>query len=750
MTRRKAVDWSGASLVSQDAIEQILDSVLSAYRIGTVERLCRERPFAARWCLRRFAAPVFWFDTATADVGPTKSNLAGSIEIVLRWCLAQLRPDAAPELTPIPRHAWLGATPWRPMLAVACHYGLLSVPPFPERYRARHDEPAFEQLGALWEIAPSSFYRYVERGRQLLAIELTLPLTAERSLSLASFACEASYSLFGLNDIAAQSRWHKKSAEALLRHNIAMSTAGALWHTVKAGDLEGVLWQLEHRSSHLAGAASTDRLVASFNASESNQAQQLALVLAKSNLARVRGNTQEEQIQLAHGLRIAAELADPVWLGTVYSARGRFYEARDIDRAFADYREAADYFESSLSDETCAKPQAQYGLLRVLIDTAWLYILRNDPRAEAILERADAVMGSSDAPIDLKAKLEKTHGEFLHRQGKLDLAIDRTLHAAQLYERSGHQHQLVRAWASLAMLYGQLRDIDHALQYVQQVHSFSAAAQLDPETLAAIELNLGVAYFWQDRLDDAIDHYERAVQIALSGGLQTVVGKAHFNLAEAHFTQFQRTGAVDHEMRGDAYARSAISIWDKDKDAAASEATRNLKSAVLGEREHLIYERMLPAELAIHFNDMKIVESRRKLLESTDTVRDRIDARLDIAQAYLRIAVQEREAALTLIRQHEMRDEFDAKVQKLRGTFDLALSREEQLVYRWIEMRTVPTEHVPAIVRQLLEEHSLTKSTCSKVCAVSPATASKYLSDLCDAGLLKRLGNGPATRYEAV
>lgn len=750
MTRRAATEWPVTSLISQESTERILESVLSAFRVGTLERVCRDRQRATRWWLQRFAAPLLWFNSANLHASPTYSNFDGVMEAALRWGLVQLRPDAASPHSPIPRHAWLGATPWRPMLAVACHYGLMSVPSFPDRHHARPDEPAFEHLSALWDVAPSSFYRYVERGRQLLLMELTLPLTAERGLSLAAFACEAMYSQRKLEDAAARSMWHRKNSDSLLSRDTVDATTGAFWHIVKAGDAEAVLWQLEHRSLHLAASPLTDGLLAVIDIGELNQSQRLALALAKSNLARVRGKLQEEQVQLAHALRIAVEIGDPGWLGAVYSARGRFYEARDLDRAFADYREAVRCFEQASSGESCAIELVQHGLLRVLVNIAWLYILRNDPRAAAVLERADAIVGSTEAPTNLRAKLQTTHGEFLHRQGKLELAIDHTLSAAQLYERAGHQHQLVRTWASLAMLYGQAQDIEHALHYVQQVHSFSKVAPLDPETLGAIELNVGVAYFWQDLLDEAVAHYERAAQIALSAGLQTVLGKAHFNLAEAYFTKFQRTGAVDHELQGDAYARSAIAVWDRDRDAAAAEATRNLKSTVLGEREHLVYERMLPAELAAHFKDMKIVELQRKRLESTDKTQERIAARLDIAQAYLRIAMQEREAALTLIKQHDMHEEFDRKVQELRDTFDLALSREEQLVHQWIKMQAVPAEHVPTVVRQLLSGRALTKSTCSLACAVSPATASKYLSDLCSVGLLKRVGRGPTTRYEFV
>jgi DeoR/GlpR family transcriptional regulator of sugar metabolism len=59
----------------------------------------------------------------------------------------------------------------------------------------------------------------------------------------------------------------------------------------------------------------------------------------------------------------------------------------------------------------------------------------------------------------------------------------------------------------------------------------------------------------------------------------------------------------------------------------------------------------------------------------------------------------------------------------------------------------IPREHVAALMRRLSAEHQLTKSNCADACSVSPATASKYLADLAAAGLLTRLGKGPATHY---
>jgi tetratricopeptide (TPR) repeat protein len=645
MARTQNPEWSTAALLPPQLLERLLDGALAAYRAGTLDRFCRQRARAARWCLRHYAAPLAWFDTTAAAESADVPALGWLTEQALRWALLQLRPDGAPPTAPIPHHAWMGATPWRPLLAVACHHTLLLVPDLAQRYRPRLGEPAFEHLCGLWDIAPSSFYRYVERGRQLLAMELTLPLTAERALSLAAFACESSYQRLLLNDVPARREWHERSARELSSQGRAEASVAALWHTVRAGELSPVLSHLELHSLDLAASVFTDAVLAAFNIGDTELTPRLQLALARASLAQVRGNLQNEQAQLALALRHAVSMGDSVWLGTVYAARGRFHEARNPDRAMADYREAVSSFEQAEASADQSEVRVARGLFGSLVSLAELYLLRNDPRAAAILERADKLNAECDMPIDLQSKLLLTRGEYWQRQGELDKAIEVTHHALQLCERTGHQRRIVSAWGRLAMQYGYAKNIEHALHYASQVASVSKLTPLAPETVAAIELNLGIAFFWKDRLDEAIDRYKRAAQVAQSAGLHTILGKAQYNLAEAHFTRFQRDGRVEDELQGDAYARLAQAVWEADKDAALSEATRNLKRTVLGEREHLVYNRLLPGELAAHFDEMKLIEQQRHRLESSSAASDRVDAHLSISQAYLRIAVAERETA---------------------------------------------------------------------------------------------------------
>ncbi len=741
------VDWPAPRLLPPAALDRLLEAVLAAYRVGALDRYCRQRERVARWALKRFAAPLGWFDPAV--IGPPSDGpaLGWQIECALRWAVLQLRPDGAAAQAPIPPHAWAGATPWRPMLALACHHTLLPVAELPQRYRPRAGEPAFEHLCGLWDIAPSSFYRYVERGRQLLALELSSAMTASRALSLAAFACEASWQRLGLDDPTDRLAWHRASATTLLRHGGARATVGALWHTARAGDTVAALGLLEAHSLDLAASGFTDEVLASLDVGDADSTPRLQLSLARANLAQVRGNFQDEQSQLSLALRHAVALDDPAWLGTVHAARGRCNEARDVERAMADYREALRCFDQAVPPAGTVEPRVLSGLVGALTSLAELYLLRNDPRAATLLERAEQLCAVGDIAIDLRAKLQLTLSEYWQRQGDLPRAIEITHHALNLSERAGHQRRVVSAWGRLAMQYGDAKDIDKALYYAQRVLSLSKATSLAPETLAAIELNIGIAFFWEDRLGEAIKHYERAAEIAQTSGLKTIVGRAQYNLAEAHFTRFQREGNIEDELQGDAFARISQAIWEADSDAAFSEATRNLKRTVLGERQHLVYDQLLPAELAKHFDAMKLIEQQRQRFETSSAVGERVDARLRIAQAYLHIAVAEREAALSLAREHGLQAGLSPQLQALRQTFDSALSEQEQWIARWTEAHVIPREHVATLVKRLASEGKLTKSGCAQTCSVSPATASKYLADLAAAGLLTRVGKGPATRY---
>jgi Fic family protein len=126
-----------------------------------------------------------------------------------------------------------------------------------------------------------------------------------------------------------------------------------------------------------------------------------------------------------------------------------------------------------------------------------------------------------------------------------------------------------------------------------------------------------------------------------------------------------------------------------------------------------------------------------------------VRAHLAIARAYLAIAAKEREAALGLIRKHELGSVFSADFDALRSTFNRALTREEQLAAQWAEHAAdlLGEERRSAALAELLRHGSINKSAYAQVCDLGLATASKHLGLLAERGLLLQTGKGPSTRY---
>jgi len=147
--------------------------------------------------------------------------------------ITQLRPDAEPTFERIPSDAWLKLTSWRPMLAVACHAGAVRVPEFRERYRRRQDEAILENLCGLWNVGPSTFYRYQERGKRTMAhIALEWPLAATRRLSLRQFV---------VSELRAQPAWPptKSATHGIANRSSARRSTRpvcGLWHAWQGGD----------------------------------------------------------------------------------------------------------------------------------------------------------------------------------------------------------------------------------------------------------------------------------------------------------------------------------------------------------------------------------------------------------------------------------------------------------------------------------------------------------------------------------
>ena len=739
---------SSAGWLSGAPVNAALDAALTAHRVGTLAALCRQHPRLARGLLRRFAAPSLWFVRS-----PEATELAWAAGTFVGWLMSQARPDGLDAAQPIPRHAWLGSAAWRALLAVMAHNGFAAVSSFPERYRARDGEPAFEHLCGLWEVAPSSFYRYVERGReQLVAVALQLP--ADTALpALCEHFQQAAFRRESADDAPAQRALLEAAMAAALE---GRSYEAALWCAARTGSAEAMSLVIERGCNELAAGTVADALLKRFEPVASSDAALVRLRLTHVALARVRGQTEQEQQHLDEALRIASSSADPVLLGDVYGALGRHVEPRDVDRAIADYTASIEHYEPVARDDDGAvrTHSARVGLLTALVRLAYLYLRRSDPRCKALLERVNEVRASCDAPLDLQAMIESAWGEQRQRERDTSAAIEARLRALLLYERSGNRQQMLRAQASLVALYGDAKDAPKAQEYAQQVFSFAEnGGVVEPQTLSATHLNLGIAYFWEARFDEALHQYQQALTIATRASLKTLMGRAHFNLAELFYKRFHLHALAQDEQHGDTHVGLAKAIWALGGDKAAGEATSNLKRTMLGQQDQLIYERMLPGELAAHFDEMSEIQTQRlRLGVPTGDADEHIRAHLRIAQAYTRIAVKEREAALALMHKQGRGERYAAELRQLKTTFEQALTQESVISARWQSHAGCPiaTAQIETVVRQGLQEGGLTKSSYASLCSVSPATASKHLATLAQLGLVQQVSRGPATRYLVV
>lgn len=724
----------------------LLPALLNALRAGTLAQHVARRPRLTRQLLGRLAPVALW-------VMPDDPLDPGLVSLLvgesLHWAAEQTRPDGRACDSPVPVHAWLGNRHWRSLLALLALHHLVQVPSMPERYRGRRDEPAFEQLAGLWDVAPSSIYRYSDRGRAELLIELgrhrSPAQQIDLGLHLRKVRVQQRHS--GLT-LATLGKEEAELAQKKLQQGDALA---ALWHASCSADSALVCHVLEQGVFQLVASELTDELLHRCEQSHHGQAEAIRLALARATWARVCGKPAEQQSCLQRALQAADSLGEPGTLAAVHCERGHCFERSDVDRALAEYGASIAQSERALS-QSPADAGVRHGLLLATVRLGFLRSQRNDPGARPLLEQARKMAAELDAHGDTQGMLEHAWGEQLRREGDLEGALTCTYRALQHYEKSGNQAQVLRAICTLAMIHGYLGQLDQARFHAQQVMTLANRGVVDPHTVAATSLNLGAACFFADLLDEAITHYEQALRVAAQAGLRTLMGRAHFNLAEAHYGRLRLRGEVADEQHGDHHASLAGALWKLSGDRAALEATGRLKLTVLGVHDSLIYDRMLSGELLKHFDEISEVQAQRLRLAVPQSLEQQIQAHLAIARAYTSIAVKERELALSLMDTSGLSTQFAPQVAALLLGFEQALSERDRLATAWSRFRDCPTPpvHLGAVVQQALGPTGVGKSEYANLCQLSPATASKHLGQLLRLGLLQRTGRGPATRYHPV
>lgn len=721
-------------------VETLLDAALAAARQGTLAELLLQRPRAARWLMRGLE------DVARASAGEALgSRPAEMAALLLRWGVIQLRPDGLPGEAPIPPEAWFQAG-WRPMLALASHAGYLKVPDFPGRYRRRPDETALDNLCGLWEVAPSSFYRYLDRARQALAVlRDEAAASVPRRLSLRQAAADETARQLGLqDDPAARAAWHARQVSRAIEQRDA---ASALWHAWRAGDRALFISLLRQHAPALAAAPETEALVERLASGALDTRGQFELALARAALARA-GNAPERELQsLERALQVAQGAGDRLLLGIAYGALGKFHEPRDADRAFACYQDSAEFLRGPGTFAADAMGVEHY--LTTLARLAWLYVLRNDPRARPLLDQAETLRASHRPPDDVLGVLEQTWGEYWRRAGEPARSLEHRYRALNLFERVGDERSVLATWLNLIQIHGELKDFERAIEYSRKVLDVAARRPVEAAIVVSTRLNLGATLFWQERLDLAIAEYGHALALSLEAGLRLHAFRARYNLAEAHYTRFRLGGRAEDERLGDAYRQAALDAPASDSNPAAIEAARQLKAEILGDGSAPQTDRLLPDEAAVHAEAFAVIRRQREQLAVPGAPEAQVQAHLALARAYLDIAIAEREVALGVALRFGLAAAHAAEFEALTRRYARETGRERQLAAAWRGPAgdLLDEGRRMVLAALLLGEGEVGKSAYAQACGVAPATASKHLSLLTARGLLVQSGKGPSTRY---
>jgi tetratricopeptide (TPR) repeat protein len=731
-------------LISPETAEALLMGALTATRAGTLADYLRQRRLATRWFARRHLQPVLGTAGDTLAGDPTHSQATA---MLMRWAASRLRPDLAAIDAPIADESWLERTSWRPFLALACHFGLLAVPRFDARYRRSSEESAAENLCGLWNVGPSTFYRYLDKARRAMAQVLQTPPTRSADCLSLRESVHAELLQARAASAAEQRAWHLGQATQLSSARDACST---LWHALQADEHALFVQTLQRFRSELAGKTETDALIERLAARALLPRQRFDLHLAEAALWRTRNAADREFRAYELALRHAAQDDDKLLLGIVYGSLGWYHESRDVDRALACFEESADFLRRAEIDATAAaagEVAAEY--VSALVRLAWLYVLRNDPRSRTVLDLAEARRATPLLSQESVAMLEQAWGEYWRRARELRLAISFKHKALNIFERLGDTRQTLSTYNNLSLLCIEAKEYERAIEYARRVVMSADSMPVDPYVLTSALGNTGIAYFWLERYDDAIDMYRRGLSHAEKAGLRVIVNRAHYNLAEAHFKRFQAKGDPADERAGDHHVQLVITAPPGEREDFFEEAAPSLKAEVLGEERGHFLERLKPEESAAHFQEMKDVQRQRAILAVPGTAADHVRAHLAIAHAYVAISGKEREAAIALIQRHGLGGMFEAEIDALGMTFSRGLTREKALLAQWKHKcyGVLTEERITPVLRQVMATGSINKSGYAELCQVGLATASKHLGTLTERGLLTQMGKGPSTRY---
>lgn len=656
--------------------------------------------------------------------------------ILLRWGISQLRPDKMPSLMIQDEVLWLGSTNWRPVLALMSHYGFVAIPRFPHRHFHRLNDSALDTLCSLWEIGNSTFYRYLDRAKRKLAqLFYEQYLDGRYTDSLQMFVMEMIYQSQGLSTHEVQVAWHQQQGSHFQQQG---SYAAAIWHWRQSQDYDLINQLLSRHLTTIAHDPTIDPEIVALLTTPIGFRHKVNLLLTLATFYEARNEDENVRHMYQEAVRAAAQ--DKGCMAAVYSQLGRYYESRDNNRAMTYYQDSLILFTEAAASEY----EDEY--MQALIRLGWLYTMGNDPRAEAILTQASA--RQPDTASIIRAELEQAWGEYHRRTGHLSQAIENRLRALNTYQLLENEPGIITSYLNLILLYGESKNFLQAFHYHTEIRRLAQQAIIPPTLLTSADINLGIAYFWQDDYEGAIRYYTLGLQQASGASLVQDMGRAHYNLAEVYYQLFLRSGDPHNEQKGDVHIAAAIELFLAGHFAVELEFARQLKQEILTGQKEADEQHLLPQEKALYIAETLTIEKNRQQLEGNPDPEQQVRAHIAIAKAYLSISIKERQQARQLCQQHYLEAQFQADFGAIQALFEDSLTIPERLMARWLNTayKIEPT-YLEKSLKHLLAQRNITKRTYASICGVSLTTASRHLTELVQANLLQRQGQGRSTYY---
>lgn len=716
--------------------EELVDAAVGALRQGTLTALLQSRPRAARWMLRH-VRPLLLGTSG-------ERGLSQQVHWVLLWALGQLRPDQAGLMDPVPRTAWGGQVAWRPVLALACHAGLLPVAELPERYRRRPGESAADNLCGLWGVGPSTFYRCLDRAQSALARLSLQPLPVPMRLSLRDSVLD-SLEREGAWPTAQDRRsWHGERRRAAEQ---AGDLAAALWHALQAGEVEAAVQAAARRPAALAAEPEADALIERLAAHEMTARTRFALWMARATLARTRQMPERELAACQAALHLAEVEHSERLCGEAFFALGRCHEARDGDRSRACYLDSLRHLDAAArqgpADELLG------ARLQTLARLALTQVRRNEPGARQTLEDAEALVARLGAPDELKALLAQAWGAYWRIGGETERARDAWMHALNVFERLGDQRSVMATYRNLMLLHAEARELVQLEAVAARIFAEASRTTVEPAILIGAHGNLGYGYSLAEQYERAIQHFRRSLALAVQARSELEANRTRCNLADACYYQFLKTGDAALEREADDLVAQVLRAPEPTVTPTLLETARGLKAYVLGQLPQQSVDRVLDDEAQVHLEAMAAIRRHRAALAGGAAGRDRVQAQVGIARAYLDIADRERQAAFALADELGLSEPLAPQLQSLRAYLGAPLQGPGALAERWRATLgdLLDDTRCLAVAERLLADGALSKASYGEAAGVAPATASKHLARFTELGLLVQSGRGPATRY---